>query len=96
MPAGAANPAASPSTASWGHSEPEGPSRGKGCPYGSAAGEPANRMLKVGFVCRERFSTLRELQAKLNGYVHWHSHFRLHSEPGYVSPVEFRNAGLGL
>ena len=44
----------------------------------------------------ESFSTLYELQVKLNGYVHWYSHFRLHSKLGYVSPVEFRNADLSL
>jgi putative transposase len=53
-------------------------------------------MLKAEFVCRESFTTLHELQAKLNDYVHWHSHFRLRSKPGYVSPVEFRNAGFSL
>ena len=53
-------------------------------------------MLKAEFVCRESFPALHELQAMLNDYVHWHSHFRLHSKPGYVGPVEFRNAGLSL
>ena len=47
-------------------------------------------------VNRERFSTLRELQAKLNDYVNWYNNFRLHSTFGYMSPVEFRLAGLTL
>lgn len=40
--------------------------------------------------------TLYELQLKLNDYVHWYNHFRLHSKLGYMSPVEFRKAGLSL
>ena len=44
----------------------------------------------------ERFSTLRELQAKLSDYVNRHNSFRLHSTLGYMSPVEFRLAGLTL
>lgn len=46
--------------------------------------------MKAEFVCRESFSTLHELQVKLNDYVHWYSYFRLHPKLGYVSPVEFR------
>jgi transposase InsO family protein len=53
-------------------------------------------MLKAELVCRESFSTLHELQVKLNDYVHWYNHFRLHLKLGYVSRVEFRNAGLSL
>lgn len=53
-------------------------------------------MLKAEFVYRESFSTLRELQSKLNDYVHWYNNFRLHSKLGYMSPVEFRKAGLSL
>ena len=53
-------------------------------------------MLKAESVCRESFSTLHELQVKLNDYVHWYSHFRLRSKLGYVSTVEFSNVGLSL
>ena len=53
-------------------------------------------MLKAGFVCRGSFPALHELQVKVNDCVRWHSHFRLHSEPGYVSPAELRNAGFSL
>ena len=48
------------------------------------------------FVYRDSFSTLRELQVKLSDYVHWYNNFRLHSILGYMSPVEFRLAGLTL
>ena len=69
---------------------------GKGCPYDNSADESANKILKAEFVYRERFSTLRELQAKLSDYVNWYDNFRLHSTLGYISPVEFRLAGLTL
>ena len=45
---------------------------------------------------REQFSSLHDLQAKLNDYVWWYNHERMHSTLGYMSPVEFRNAGLSL
>ena len=69
---------------------------GRGCPYDNAVDEPASKMLKAESVCGESFSALHGLQVKLNDYVRWHDHFRLHSKLGYVSPVEFGNAGLGL
>lgn len=68
----------------------------KGCPYDNSVDESANKMLKAEFVYRERFSTLRELQAKLSDYVNRYNSFRLHSTLGYMSPVEFRLAGLTL
>lgn len=67
-----------------------------GCPYDNSVDGSANKMLQVGFAYRERFSTLRELQAKLSDYVNWYNNFRLHSTLGYMSPVEFRLAGLTL
>ena len=45
---------------------------------------------------RETFGTARELRAKLSDYVHWYNNFRIHSTLGYMSPVEFRKAGLSL
>lgn len=68
----------------------------KGCPYDNAAGESANRILKAEFVYREGFSDLRDLQSKLSDYIHWYNNFRIHSTLGYMSPVEFRKAGLFL
>lgn len=68
----------------------------KGCPYDNAVDESTNKILKAELVYRESFSTLRELQVKLSDYVHWYNHFRLHSKLGYMSPVEFREAGLSL
>ena len=68
----------------------------KGCPYDNAVDESTNKILKAEFIYKERFSTLYELQLKLNDYVHWYNHFRLHSKLGHMSPVEFRKAGLSL
>ena len=68
----------------------------KGCPYDNAVDESTNKILKAELVCRDSFSDLRDLQAKLSGYVRWHNNFRIHSTLGYMSPVEFRKAGLIL
>ena len=53
-------------------------------------------ILKAELVHRETFGTTRELRAKLSDYVHWYNNFRIHSTLGYMSPVEFREAGLSL
>lgn len=68
----------------------------KGCPYDNAVDESANKALKAEFVYREQFSGLYDLQVKLNDCVWWHNNERLHSTLGYMSPVEFRKAGLSL
>ena len=68
----------------------------KGCPYDNAVDESTNKILKAEFVYREAFGTTRELQAKLADYVHWYNNFRIHSTLGYMTPVEFRKAGLVL
>ena len=68
----------------------------KGCPHDDAVDEPADKILKAEFVYRERFSDLRDLQVKLSDYVHRHDDFRIRSTLGYMSPVEFRRAGMTL
>lgn len=68
----------------------------KGCPYDNAVDESTNKILKAEPVHRDSFSDLRDLQAKLSDYVHWCNNFRIHSTLGYMSPVEFRKAGLIL
>ena len=68
----------------------------KGCPYDNAVDESADRMLKAELVHRETFGTTRELRAKLSDFVHRYNNFRIHSTLGYMSPVEFREAGLSL
>lgn len=68
----------------------------RGRPYGNAVDESADRILKAGLVRRETFGTTRGLRAKLSDYVHRYDNFRIHSTPGYMSPVEFREAGPSL
>lgn len=68
----------------------------KGCPYDNAIDESTNKMLKAELVYRETFGTTRELRVKLADYVHWHNDPKIHSTLGYMTPVEFRKAGLVL
>lgn len=68
----------------------------KGCPYDNAVDESTNKTLKEEFVYQEEFASLYDLQVRLSDYVHWYNHERLHSTLGYMSPVEFREAGLSL
>ncbi|MGN9233721.1 IS3 family transposase [Atopobiaceae bacterium HCP3S3_D6] len=68
----------------------------KGRPYDNSAGGATNETLKAEPVYGESFPTLHELQVRPNDYVRRYSHFRLRSRLGYVSPVEFGNAGLSL
>ncbi len=66
----------------------------KGRPHDNAVDESTNRIPRAELVHRETFGTTRELRAKLSDYVHWYNNFRIHSTLGYMSPVEFRKAGL--
>lgn len=68
----------------------------KGCPYDNAVDESTNGILKAELIHREAFGTTRGLRAKFSDYVHWYNNFRIHSTLGYMSPVEFRKAGLSL
>lgn len=68
----------------------------KGRPHDNAIDESTDGILKAELVHRETFGTTRELRAKLSDYVHWYNNFRIHSTLGYMSPVEFREAGLSL
>lgn len=65
-------------------------------PRDNAVDESTNKILEAEFDHREGFSTLRDVQVKLSDYVHWYNNFRLRSTLGYMSPVEFRLAGLTL
>ena len=74
----------------------ERPLSAKGCPHGNAVDESTDGILKAELVHREAFGTTRELRVKLSDYVHRYDNFRIHSTLGYMSPVEFREAGLSL
>ena len=69
---------------------------GQGLPCDSAVDESTNRIPRAELVHRETFGTTRELRAKLSDYVHRYDNFRIHSTLGYMSPVEFGEAGLSL
>lgn len=68
----------------------------RGSEFDNAVDESTNKILKAEFAYRESFANTRELQVKLSDYVHWYNNFRIHSTLGYMSPVEFRKAGLTL
>ena len=68
----------------------------RGCPLDSAVDEPTNKPPEAELVWGEEFGYLSELQARPSEYVWWYNNDRLHSKPDYMSPVEFRLAGLSL
>lgn len=58
--------------------------------------ESANNSLKRGLVHRESFPDTEHLRQRVNEWVWSCSNARIHSTLGYMSPVEFREAGLSL
>ena len=68
----------------------------KGRPHDNAVDESADGISRAELARREAFGATRELRAKLSDYVHRYDNFRIHSTLGYMSPAEFREAGLPL
>lgn len=68
----------------------------KGDPCDDAAIEPANRTLKKELAYRRASAGLGRLRREPNPCVRRRSEERMRSTLGYMSPVEFRNAGLSL
>lgn len=68
----------------------------KGNPCDNAVIESTNRILKKELIYQRAFADLGQLRRELNSYVRWRNEERTHSTLGYMSPVEFRNAGLSL
>ena len=68
----------------------------RGNPHDNAVIESTNRILKKEFIYQRAFVDLYDLQLQLNDYVHWYNTRRLHGTLDYLSPVEFREAGLVL
>lgn len=68
----------------------------KGCPYDNAVIESANNCLKRGLVHRKSFPDTEHLRRRVNEWVWFYNNTRIHSSLGYMSPVEFREAGLSL
>ena len=67
-----------------------------GNPHDNAVVESVNHILKRELVRGRRFASEAELRAQLFDWVNWYNNFRIHSTLGYMSPVEFREAGLIL
>ena len=68
----------------------------KGCPYDNAVVESANKSLKSGLIYRQTYTDINHLRQELNYYVWWYNNKRIHSTLNYLTPVEFREAGLSL
>lgn len=67
-----------------------------GSPHDDAAAESTSHILKRELVAGRRFGSEEELRAAPFDWANWHDNFRIHSTLGYMSPVEFREAGLIL
>lgn len=65
----------------------------KGCPWDNAVMKSTNRALKKELIYRHRWWSPDQLRSELNCYVRWYNQKRMHSKLGYLSPVEFRQAG---
>lgn len=58
--------------------------------------ESTNHILKRELVAGGRFGSEEELRAALFDWANRHNNLRIHPTLGYMSPVEFREAGLIL
>ena len=68
----------------------------KGCPYDNAVIESTNNLMKRAIVHGRRYRDAAELRREVNGWVWFYNNQRPHSRLDYMSPVEFREAGLSL
>ena len=73
-----------------------GSASGPGDPHDNAVAGSANHILKRELVAGGRFGSEEELRAALFDWANRHDDLRIHSTLGYMSPVEFREAGLIL
>lgn len=69
---------------------------GPGNPHDDAVAESTSYILKRELVAGGRFGSGEELRAALLDRADWYNDFRIHSTLGYMSPVEFGEAGLIL
>ena len=69
---------------------------GPGDPHDNAVAESTNHVLKRELVAGGRFGSEEELRAALFDWANRHNNLRIHPTLGYMSPVEFREAGLIL
>ncbi len=62
----------------------------KRCPYDNAAAEAAFKIIKTESVQNQTFANLDVLKLQPADYVNWFNNHRIHSSPGYLTPVEYR------
>lgn len=71
----------------------EGSASRPGNPRDDAVAESTNHILKREPVAGRRLGSEEEPRAAPLDWADWHDNFRIHSTLGYMSPVEFREAG---
>jgi putative transposase len=64
----------------------------KGCPYDNAVAEATFKIIKTEFVKGKYFESLEQSKLELDDSVHWFNHVRIHGTPGYLSPMEYKEA----
>lgn len=64
----------------------------KGYPYDNAVVEATHSIFKAEFVDGSSFSSLKEPERALNGYLLWYNSVRLHGSLCYLSPVAYRQS----
>ena len=67
-----------------------------GNPHDNAVVESTNHILKREIVAGRRFGSEEGLRIAPFDWANWYNNFRIHSTLGYMSAVEFREAGLIL
>ena len=68
----------------------------KGNPCDNAAIESMDKTLKAASIYQRGYSSIEGLRQEVDSYVRWYNNERMHSALGYMSPFEFREAGLSL
>lgn len=61
-----------------------------GTPLDNAVSESTMKALKTEFLSQQTFLSQDDLSLKLNDYVHWWNHHRIHSGINYCTPMEIR------
>ncbi|MEC9485863.1 MAG: IS3 family transposase, partial [Candidatus Izemoplasma sp.] len=56
----------------------------------NAVAESTFKTFKVEFIYQHKFTTLYELEYKLNDYVHWFNNLKFHGSLEYQSPIQYR------
>lgn len=66
---------------------------GPGCPYDNSCVDSFFASLKKELIYRKKYTTIEEVKADVFQFIElFYNRKRLHSSPGYVSPVDYRLA----